>query len=130
MSQQTNSAQGVLTTRTAEPDGIAVVTVSGEIDSMAEDSPFTELLDVMREDLEGLVVDMDAVTFFGSAGVHVLIAMEEGARHRNIPFAVVASTRAVRMPLSVTGVDALLALHPDVVGALAAVRCLPHPRRG
>lgn len=43
MSQQTNSAPGVLTSLSTEPDGIAVVAVSGEIDTMSEESSFTEL---------------------------------------------------------------------------------------
>lgn len=46
---------------------------------------------------------------------------------RHIPLAVVATNRAVLMPLAVTGLDWLFALHPDLADALAPSAGFPIP---
>ncbi|HEX7304631.1 STAS domain-containing protein [Lentzea sp.] len=129
MSQQSDGAVQVLTARTTDHDGIVVVTIAGEVDRMTPDSPVLTAAEAVRRLPAGVVLDLNAVTFFGSAGVNMLAAVWQQAEAAAVPLAIVAGTRAVRMPLAISGVDVLLALYPTLPDALAAVRAVPPPRR-
>ncbi|MFD9701057.1 STAS domain-containing protein [Lentzea sp. NPDC059081] len=129
MSRQSDGAVEVLTAHTTEHDGITLVTVVGEIDRMKPDSPLLQAADAVRRRPAGVVVDLDAVTFFGSAGVNMLAAVWQESDAQAVPLAIVASKRTVLMPLTISGVDALLALYPNRSDAFAAVRAVPPPRR-
>ncbi|MGW6441708.1 STAS domain-containing protein [Lentzea sp. NPDC055074] len=130
MSPQSSGASAVLTARTEVHDGIDVVIVSGEIDRAADGSPLLTSLDALRESPPaGLVLDLRAVTFFGSAGINLLVWVVRQARAGNVPFAVIAESRVVLRPLAISGVDALLTVRPDLSAALAALRSVPPQRR-
>lgn len=130
MSPQSSGAAAVLTTRTEVHDGVDVVIVAGEIDRIADGSPVLAAVDALRErPSAGLVLDLGAVTFFGSAGINLLVAVVRRLRSANIPLAVVAESRVVLRPLAISGVDALLTVRPDLRGALAALRSVPSQRR-
>jgi anti-sigma B factor antagonist len=127
--QQFGGTLDVVTADPADNDGIVVVTLVGEIDMTTEKSPLAATLDIVRGGPAGLVVDLQAVTFFGSSGINMLVAIQRVARSRNVPFAIVAA-HAVLRPLAMTGTDVsgtdvLFLLCPDLPGALAAVRALP-----
>ncbi|SEQ90876.1 anti-anti-sigma factor [Lentzea xinjiangensis] len=129
MSRQSDGGVSVLTARAVDHDGIAVVVVSGEIDRITENSPLDEAFFAVRQSPAGLVIDLDGVTFFGSAGINMLVAVRREAASAGVPFAVVAETRLVLRPLEVSGVDALLSVHPALPDALAALRSAqPSPR--
>ncbi|MDX3660097.1 STAS domain-containing protein [Streptomyces sp. ID05-26A] len=130
MSPQSSGAAAVLTARTEVHDGIDVVIVAGEIDRAADGSPLLVALDALRErPPAGLVLDLGAVTFFGSAGINLLVGVVRRAKSANVPFAVVAESRVVLRPLAISGVDALLTVRPDLRAALAALRSVPPQRR-
>ncbi|MFJ5992855.1 STAS domain-containing protein [Lentzea sp. NPDC092896] len=128
MSQQSGGSADVLTAHTEVHDGIEVVVVAGEIDRMT-DAPLGVALDVLGRGPAGLVIDLAAVTFFGSAGVNMLVTVLRAAKAGRVPFAVIARKPTVLRPLAITGVDAVLPLHPDLAGALAALRSVPSQRR-
>ncbi|MGI5499154.1 STAS domain-containing protein [Lentzea sp. CA-135723] len=130
MYEQPSGCTAVLTARTEHQDGIAVVVVTGEIDRMTDESPLREALDAVRRGPSGVVIDLEAVSFFGSTGINLLITVERLATSMNVPFAVVAGGQRVLKPLEMTGVDALLSLHPSRVDAFLALRSVPRPRRG
>ncbi len=129
MSQQSNGAVEVLTAHLTDHDGITLVTVTGEVDRMTPDSPLLKALDAVRQEPAGVIVDLDGVTFFGSAGVNMLASVWQQAEACTVPLAVVAGKRAVLMPLAISGVDVLLALYPSRSDALTAIRAVPPPRR-
>ncbi|MFD5829774.1 STAS domain-containing protein [Lentzea sp. NPDC060358] len=129
MSQQSNGAVQVLTAHTSDHDGITLVTVVGEVDRMTPDSPLLQALDAVRGLPAGVVVDLNAVTFFGSAGVNMLAAVWQQAEASAVPLAIVAGARTVLMPLAISGVDALLALFPSQAEAFTALKAVPPPRR-
>ncbi|GLY47797.1 STAS domain-containing protein [Lentzea sp. NBRC 102530] len=130
MNEQPSGTTAVLTARTEHQDGVAVLVVTGEIDRMTDESPLREALDAVRRGPAALVIDLDAVSFFGSTGINLLITVEHQARAMDVPFAVVAGARRVLKPLAITGVDALLPLYPNRVEAFLALRSVPRPRRG
>lgn len=129
MGQQSNGAVEVLTAHIAEHDGIVVVTVAGEVDRMTPDSPLLKAADAVRRLPAGVVVDLNGVTFFGSAGVNMLAAVWQQAEASAVPLAVVAGKRPVLMPLAISGVDVLLTLYPSLPDAFNALRAVPPPRQ-
>ncbi|GHH40601.1 STAS domain-containing protein [Lentzea cavernae] len=102
--------------------GIAVLVVTGEIDMFTETTPRTVVADALKRAPDGFVIDLRAVTFFGSSGINLLLSAQDEVEHLAVPFAVVATRDVVLRPLSLTGVDVLLPLFPSLPAALAAVR--------
>ncbi|ONI91422.1 hypothetical protein ALI22I_08655 [Saccharothrix sp. ALI-22-I] len=68
-----------------------------------------------------VILDLSGVRFFGSGGIATVVEAHQGARRRQVAFAVVAVHRPVVRPLEVTGVTMFLALFPTLSEALAAV---------
>ncbi|SDF74928.1 anti-anti-sigma factor [Lentzea fradiae] len=129
MSQHAEGAVVGLTAELTDHDGITLVSVAGEVDRMTPESPMLKAAAAVREKPAGVVVDLDAVTFFGSAGVNMLAAVWQEAEAAGVPLAVVATRRAVRMPLTISGVDVLLELYSSRSDAVAAIKAMPRPSR-
>lgn len=93
-----------------------VVTVTGEVDM--ETAP--ELESVLAEavahagDGESVHLDLRPVTFFGSAGLSVLIACHRACAPVGRDLVVVATQRAVVRVLQMTDLDAVLTLVADL----------------
>lgn len=128
MSRQSDGAVSTLTAHTVDRDGIAIVVVAGEIDMVTEDSPLHQALDAVRRGPAGLVIDLGAVSFFGSSGINMVLNVWRHAVSGSVPLAVVGG-RTVSRPLEMSGASAVLSLHPTLVEALAAVRTVPPQRR-
>jgi anti-sigma B factor antagonist len=101
-------------------EGAAVVSIGGEIDlstAPAFDAAITEALD---EDPPALVIDLSKVGFMASVGLRILAATQEKAG-ASTPVAVVANNAATGRPIQLTGLDRVIAVHPTLDAALAAV---------
>jgi anti-sigma B factor antagonist len=61
-----------------------------------------------------VVLDLGAVTFLSTSGLELISDLQRAIPH----LVVVAATRPVLRPLHVTGLDALLRIHPDLDTAL------------
>jgi anti-sigma B factor antagonist len=98
-----------------------VVTVAGEIDQSTVDrlrAAVTAAFDQLR-DGEILVIDLTAVTFFGSPGLQALVDVTEAAKQRREPLRIVVDhNRPVIRPLQITGLGDVLALYDTVQQAL------------
>jgi anti-sigma B factor antagonist len=68
-----------------------------------------------------LVFDLTSVAFLGSAGLGVLLAARQRAIAAGTDVWVVASSRAVRRPIQVTGLEGLLNVVSDLASALDAI---------
>ncbi|KOV85591.1 hypothetical protein ADL03_14630 [Nocardia sp. NRRL S-836] len=121
----------LLSVRTHDCDGVAVTEVSGEVDNSAH-----LVLDEIRAQLSSqpaaLVLDLRAVTYFGSSGLMALVSSHQQAERAEARLLVVADQRSVLRPLAVTQVDQLVEVHPDVATAVAAAgrAAVPAPRSG
>ncbi|ANZ43491.1 hypothetical protein BBK82_42455 [Lentzea guizhouensis] len=117
-----------LSVRTRVCDGVVVTAVSGEVDDDAH-----LVLDEVRAQLEArpaaLVLDLRAVTYFGSTGLTALVTGHRQAAQAETKLLVVADQRAVLRPLALTQVDRLVELHQDLPTAVAAA-VVPAPRSG
>lgn len=104
-------------------DTANVVTVDGAVDALT----VPRLRDALhkafaRLDGRVLVVDLSAVTFFGSPGLRALSesATEAALHHRGLrPLRIVVdSSRPVIRPIEIVGLDGVLSLYHDVEAAL------------
>ncbi|MEU7474750.1 STAS domain-containing protein [Lentzea sp. NPDC042327] len=128
MSQQAGGAV-VQTARTVHHHGIAVVVVSGEIDRMTDDPALNQAVEAVRGAPTGLVLDLGGVSFFGSAGINMVVAVRREAQRAKVPFRVVAASKTVLRPLELSGVNVLLTVHPNLAEALSGLGTLPRQRR-
>ncbi|MFD9700925.1 STAS domain-containing protein [Lentzea sp. NPDC059081] len=108
-----------------EVNGLAVVVrATGEIDQTTVTALSAELRTAvaMATPPFPVVVDLTGVTFFGSAGLNELLRHERDAATAGVPFRIAASHRVVLRPISMSGLDGVLHVHPDVRSALAPER--------
>ncbi len=96
-----------------------IVSADGEVDMISSDALGQELNVATESATDLLVVDLNAVTFFGSAGLAVLMACHQQCGRHDIAFRIAAARRAVLRPVQLTGLDRELALYPTVEQALA-----------
>jgi anti-sigma B factor antagonist len=104
---------------------IAVIRLPAEIDIANADQVREDLLSVLNQGAVLLVADMSETTFCDSAGVGALARTFRRAEASQGEMRLVVSTRAVRRVLTLTGVDRLLDIYPDVATALAHRRDSP-----
>jgi anti-sigma B factor antagonist len=99
---------------------VVVVSVAGEVDMLTAPTLAEKLRTAARQDAVALIVDLSRVQFLASAGMNVLIAT-----HRDISactrFAVVADGPATSRPLTMIGIDTVVALYRTLDDALAGI---------
>jgi anti-sigma B factor antagonist len=106
-----------VTTRPAPPNAV-VIAVRGEVDLVSSPLLRDFLLGHMRHVTPQLVIDLTEVDFLGAAGLTVLVDVRETAVALGIRMFVVAHTRAVLLPLAITGLDGVFDIYPDLAHAL------------
>ncbi|HEX6355909.1 STAS domain-containing protein [Actinophytocola sp.] len=113
-----------ITTHTAPPAAI-VLTVRGEVDALTSTQLSDHLLPHMRDTGGHVIVDLTSVWFFAAAGLTVLVNAREAATVAGTTLCLVASTRPVLLPLTITGLDRVFDISPDLTHALFRVGCGP-----
>ena len=105
-----------LLTATAHPvpSGAVVITMRGEVDRSTSPLLWDALLAQLRPARPQLVIDLTDVGFFGAAGLTVLAAVRDAAVAMGTRLSVVARTRVVLLPLTITGLDRVLDIYPDL----------------
>ncbi|HEY0501040.1 MAG TPA: STAS domain-containing protein [Kutzneria sp.] len=98
---------------------VTLVHVKGEVDMASEGLLRRHLDEAMADAPTALVLDLTGVTFFASAGLHVLVDLQHDATTRGLALRVVADTRIVLRPMEITGVDQLVTVVASVDQALA-----------
>jgi anti-anti-sigma factor len=100
-------------------DGVALATVTGEIDIATVASLKTSLAPLTSDPAVRLLVcDLSEVSFFGCAAVSVLLDARATLLRRGARLRLVATGRAVLRPLAVMSLLDLLPVSPDVHSAL------------
>lgn len=95
-------------------DGVAVVTVGGEIDLYTAPQLRDELVGSLEEGTRRLLVDMSGTEFCDSTGISVLLAGMKRAREKDGDLEIVAPRPAVMKVLEVTGLHEVFTIHPDL----------------
>ena len=100
-----------------------VVHVAGEIDMATAPSLRAAITEVFADGGltdRTLVLDFTSVDFLGSSGLGVLAEAVQRAETAALPpLRVVATSRPVRRAIDVTGMDAVVAIFPDLATAIA-----------
>lgn len=115
------SANDPITTSVAHRDGIAVVTVGGEIDSFTAPALEAAIAEALAVDPTALIIELSTVTFLASAGLQILAATHDKVS-KSAHFTVVAKGPATSRPIQLTGLDETLDIYPTLDDALTAVR--------
>jgi anti-sigma B factor antagonist len=97
-----------------------VVMVRGELDSATAPRLNDHLVEAIAEPGAGVVLDLSAVTFCGSAGVQAVLLAGDRARELDREFAVTCGP-FVRRTLELVGLRHLVGDHPTRDAALASV---------
>ena len=108
--------------RTRPGPGVAVCTVTGEVDRGNAALLEGAVRNAGRGAVAALVVDLSQVRFLGVAGVRVLHAAAARAAARGQWFAVVANTYSVRRVLDLGDVQQRITRYPRLSDALVAAR--------
>jgi anti-sigma B factor antagonist len=114
------SAADPITTSVEHREGVAVVSIGGEIDSSTAPAFEAVIAEALEEDPPALVVELSEVIFMASVGLRILAATQEKAG-KSIQIAVVADNMAASRPMQLTGLDKLISLYPTLDDALTAL---------
>lgn len=97
--------------------GAVVLRVAGELDLLTTPK-LSEACDAALDDGPAiLVIDLTGVTFLASVGMSAIVAVHEAAGdHTKVR--VVGGSRDTMRPITVTGLDNLLDVYPDLSSAL------------
>jgi anti-sigma B factor antagonist len=103
-----------------ERDGIPVVKVSGELDLLTAPT-FRETLEQVVRDAEPggipVVVDLGGVGFMDSCGINALVGATRDFAGRGGRVRLVIKSSPVERTISVTGLDDVFDVYPDVNSA-------------
>jgi anti-anti-sigma factor len=103
------------------PDAV-VVRASGEIDSSTAGELKSQLESALEQagahDARLLVVDLNAVTYFGSAGLNAMLDVHEQGLRAGTSVRLVADNGLVVRPIEVTNLDSRLDLYSTFADAL------------
>ena len=114
------SAVDPITTSVAHREGVAVVSIGGEIDLSTAPAFEAVITEALEEDPPALVVELSEVIFMASVGLRILAATQENVG-KSIQVAVVADGMATSRPMQLTGLDKLVSLYPTLDEALTAL---------
>jgi len=99
------------------PPAATVVTVRGEVDMLTSTLLGDRLLPHVRDTVSHVIVDLTDVGFFGVAGITVLVNARQAAVAAGITLCLVASTRPVLLPLTITGLAGEFDIYPALADA-------------
>ena len=98
--------------RRVRADGCAVIELRGELDLASEVALRHLLLELVREEPPGILVNMRHVTFIDSTGLGALVAGYKAAREAGVPYRVGRVASFVERQMRLTGLDELLLGEP------------------
>jgi anti-sigma B factor antagonist len=113
------------TCRTTDLDGAVLVQVFGEIDLLTAPHMWYAIERAIRRGTPRVILDLSAVTFFGSSGLRVLVDGLRRLRAEQGWLQLVAPSRPVRKILKITGVEEVFPAHDRLEDAIPSTRPAP-----
>jgi stage II sporulation protein AA (anti-sigma F factor antagonist) len=101
--------------------GIAVAAVSGEVD-LDERDRFEEALRAVRDGQGPAVLDLGAVPFMDSSGLHVVVQLWQRLQREGRALVLASPAPGVRKLFELTALDRMLAIYDDADAAVDALR--------
>jgi anti-sigma B factor antagonist len=118
------TAADPITTSVAHREGVAVVSIGGEIDLSTAPAFEAAITGALDDEPPVLVIELSDVRFMASVGLRILAAAHERVS-RSAQMAVVANNPATSRPIELTGLDKVMSLYPTLDEALIAVGASP-----
>ena len=118
------SAADPITTSLARREGVAVVSVGGEIDLSTAPTFEAAIKAALDDHPPVLVIELSDVKFMASVGLRILVATQEKVG-QSAQVAIVADNPAASRPMQLTGLDKVFSMYPTLDDALAAVAAEP-----
>jgi anti-anti-sigma factor len=120
-SKRVNAMELLVVDSEVRPEAV-VVRAKGEVDSSTADE-LTSHLDAALQQAGTqasrlLIVDLQAVTYFGSAGLNAVLDCHRQGRRAGTSVRLVADNGLVVRPIEVTSLDSVLELYPTLPDAL------------
>ncbi len=100
------------------PRGAVVIAVRGDVDVSTSPLLHDALLAHLSHNGPPMIVDLTGVGFLGAAGLTVLVVVKQAAATVGVRLCVVARSRPVLLPLTITELDRVFDIHPDLAHAL------------
>ena len=110
----------VLSVEVADEDGCAVAVVAGEVDMATAPEVIAAVRAAIETRPAAAVIDLAAVTFFSSAGVHALVVLHELAQRHGVRVGLVRGG-IVDQVLAISRMPDLLDTYPTRRAALEAL---------
>jgi anti-sigma B factor antagonist len=118
------SAADPITTSVAHREGVAVVSIGGEIDLSTAPVFEAAITGALDRDPPVLVIELSEVSFMASVGLRILVATHEKVSE-SAQMAIVANNPATSRPIQLTGLDKVMSLYPTLDEALIALGPTP-----
>jgi anti-sigma B factor antagonist len=107
-------------------DDVVLARVEGEVDLSNAGGLRTSLLEEMTNEALGLVIDLTAVRYLDSAGIHMLFELRERLHHRGQRLRLVVPPNSlIAKTLEIVGASSAIGLFATSDAALAAARGAP-----
>jgi len=106
---------------TREQDGIAIVAITGEIDSKTAPDAQAALLPVVEKH-HSLIMDVGGLTFMSSAGLRMMLLIYRHATAGNGKVALVGLSEQIRDTMSATGFLSFFQVCDTIDQAKEAIR--------
>ena len=104
-------------------DSVGIARLSGDVDITQAASLRQQLLNAVRNDDLGLVVDLTHTRYLDSVGVSLLFELAERLAGRQLRFGVVVPEEGlIQRVLAIVNLDSVAEVHRGVDDALAALR--------
>ena len=104
-------------------DSVGVVTLTGEVDIVQAGELRQRLLGAVRNEDQGLVIDLTGASYIDSVGVSLLFELAEKLASRQLRLAVVMpDSGLVQRVLGIVNLGSVAEMRPTVDEALAAIR--------
>lgn len=106
----------------ADPQQLPAVVIAlpTEIDMANADRVGQQLGSALAPGVRTVIADMTATRFCDSSGINTLVRAHQQAAANGTELRLVVASPAVLRPLTLTGLDDLLAIYPSLSQALAA----------
>lgn len=101
--------------------GLCVIEVRCELDILAGPSLTRLLLQQLRGECRGLIVDLSGCEFLGSSGLSALLEGKQQADRTSIPIVLAGMKRIAARALQVTGLESMFPTYPSAAAAVTAL---------
>jgi len=99
---------------------VAVVSVSGRIDTSTSSELETKLQDLMEEGQKNIILDFSSVEFLSSSGLRVLVTTRKKIRNSGGDIVLANASQRASDSFEIAGLDKLFKSYPDREAAIGA----------